>query len=80
MQKLEGDGMAFIHAGGTLHRRVLQAGEVLKVDTGCIVGFEQSVHYDIEFIGELKIHFRRRRCFLCYIKRSWCCIYTIFTF
>ncbi|MGV0925539.1 TIGR00266 family protein [Empedobacter tilapiae] len=54
MQKLEGDGMAFIHAGGTLHRRVLQAGEVLKVDTGCIVGFEQSVHYDIEFIGGIK--------------------------
>ena len=54
MQKLEGDGMAFIHAGGTLHRRVLQTGEVLKVDTGCIVGFEQSVHYDIEFIGGIK--------------------------
>lgn len=54
MQKLEGDGMAFIHAGGTLHRRVLEAGEVLKVDTGCIVGFEQSVHYDIEFIGGIK--------------------------
>lgn len=54
MQKLEGDGMAFIHAGGTLHRRVLQANEVLKVDTGCIVGFEQSVQYDIEFVGGIK--------------------------
>ncbi|NOS31042.1 AIM24 family protein, partial [Staphylococcus aureus] len=39
MQKLEGDGMAFIHAGGTLHKKELQPGEVLKVDTGCIVGF-----------------------------------------
>ncbi len=54
MQKLEGDGMAFIHAGGTLHRRVLQAGEVLKVDTGCIVGFEETVNYDIEFVGGIK--------------------------
>ncbi|QES92486.1 TIGR00266 family protein [Empedobacter brevis] len=54
MQNLEGDGIAFVHAGGTLHQRVLQTGEVLKVDTGCIVGFEQSVHYDIEFIGGIK--------------------------
>ena len=54
MQKLEGDGMSFIHAGGTLHKKVLQPGEVLKVDTGCIVGFEQSVHYDIEFVGGIK--------------------------
>ncbi len=54
MQKLEGDGMAFIHAGGTLHRKVLQAGEVLKVDTGCIVGFTKDVRYDIEFIGGIK--------------------------
>ena len=54
MQKLEGDGMAFIHAGGTLHRKELQPGEILRVDTGCIVGFEQSVHYDIEFVGGIK--------------------------
>ncbi len=54
MQKLEGDGMAFIHAGGTLHRKVLQAGEILKVDTGCIVGFTKDVRYDIEFIGGIK--------------------------
>lgn len=54
MQKLEGDGMSFIHAGGTLHKKVLQAGEVLKVDTGCIVGFEQTVNYDIEFVGGIK--------------------------
>lgn len=54
MQKLEGDGMAFVHAGGTLARKVLGPGDVLKVDTGCIVGFEQTVDYDIEFIGGIK--------------------------
>lgn len=54
MQKLEGDGMAFVHAGGTLHRRELKAGEVLKVDTGCVVGFTQDVDYDIEFVGGIK--------------------------
>lgn len=54
MQKLEGDGMAFVHAGGTLARRELAAGEVLKVDTGCIVGFTQDVDYDIEFVGGIR--------------------------
>lgn len=54
MQKLEGDGMAFVHAGGTLARKELKAGEVLKVDTGCIVGFTQNVDYDIEFVGGIK--------------------------
>ena len=54
MQKLEGDGMAFVHAGGTLARRDLRPGEILKVDTGCIVGFSQEVDYDIEFIGGIK--------------------------
>ena len=54
MQKLEGDGMAFVHAGGTLARRELQTGEVLKVDTGCIVGFTKDVQYDIEFVGGIK--------------------------
>lgn len=54
MQKLEGDGMAFVHAGGTMARKVLQPGETLKVDTGCIVGFTQDVDYDIEFIGGIK--------------------------
>ena len=39
MQKLEGDGMAFVHAGGTLAKKELAAGETLKVDTGCLVGF-----------------------------------------
>lgn len=54
MQKLEGDGMAFVHAGGTITKKILQAGEVLKVDTGCLVGFTQSVQYDIEFVGGIK--------------------------
>lgn len=54
MQKLEGDGMAFVHAGGTMAKRTLQAGEVLRVDTGCIVGFSQTVDYDIEFVGGIR--------------------------
>ena len=54
MQKMEGDGLGFIHAGGTMAKKVLQPGEVLKVDTGCIVGFTQEVDYDIEFVGGIK--------------------------
>ena len=54
MQKLEGDGMAFVHSGGTLARKALAAGEKLKVDTGCIVGFSRDVDYDIEFVGGIK--------------------------
>lgn len=54
MQKLEGDGMAFIHAGGTIKEKELQPGEILKVDTGCLVGFAPSVTYDIEFVGGIK--------------------------
>ncbi|MEO9570562.1 MAG: TIGR00266 family protein [Polaribacter sp.] len=54
MQKMEGDGLGFIHAGGTMAKKVLQPGEILKVDTGCIVGFTQSVDYDIEFVGGIK--------------------------
>jgi len=54
MEKLEGDGMAFVHAGGTMHKKTLAPGEVLKVDTGCIVGFTKDVDYDIEFVGGIK--------------------------
>jgi uncharacterized protein (TIGR00266 family) len=54
MQKIEGDGMAFVHSGGTLAKRELAVGDVLKVDTGCIVGFTKDVDYDIEFIGGIK--------------------------
>ena len=53
LQKLEGDGMAFIHAGGTLIRKELQ-NETLRVDTGCIVGFTQGIDYDIQRAGNLK--------------------------
>lgn len=54
MEKLEGDGMAFVHAGGHVTQRELAPGEMLKVDTGCIVGFTGDVHYDIQFIGGIK--------------------------
>ncbi|HKJ06029.1 MAG TPA: AIM24 family protein, partial [Flavobacteriaceae bacterium] len=54
MQKLEGDGLAFVHAGGTLSKKVLKPGEVLKVDTGCVVGFTKEVNYDIEFVGGIR--------------------------
>lgn len=51
LQKLEGDGMAFMHAGGTLIERDLSDGETLRVDTGCVVGFAPSVDYDIQMVG-----------------------------
>ena len=54
MQKLEGDGLAFIHAGGTIVERQLGRGERLRVDTGCLVALETSVTYDIEFVGGVK--------------------------
>ncbi len=54
MEKLEGDGMAFLHAGGHVLERALQPGELVRIDTGCIVGFTNDVHYDIEFIGGIK--------------------------
>jgi uncharacterized protein (TIGR00266 family) len=54
MQKLEGDGYAFCHAGGYVLERNLAHGEMLKVDTGCIVAFESSIEYDIQFVGGIK--------------------------
>jgi uncharacterized protein (TIGR00266 family) len=54
MQKLEGDGMAFVHAGGHVEERELMPGEILKVDTGCIVAFTKEVDYDIQFVGGIK--------------------------
>ncbi|MFO0356507.1 MAG: TIGR00266 family protein [Sphingobacteriaceae bacterium] len=54
MQKLEGDGMAFVHSGGHVIERDLQPGELLKVDTGCIVAFTSNVNYDIQFVGGVK--------------------------
>ena len=54
MQKLEGDGMAFVHAGGHVTEKELQPGEILKVDTGCIVAFTYGINYDIQFVGGIK--------------------------
>ena len=54
LQKLEGDGYVFLHAGGALVEKQLKAGEVLRVDTGCVVAFQPSVDFDIEYVGKLK--------------------------
>jgi uncharacterized protein (TIGR00266 family) len=54
LQRLQGDGLAFIHAGGTIYQRDLAAGELLRVDTGCIVAFQPSIEYDIQFVGGIK--------------------------
>lgn len=54
MQKLEGDGLVFVHAGGTVVERQLAAGEVLHVDTGCVVAFQDGVDFDIQQVGGIK--------------------------
>jgi uncharacterized protein (AIM24 family) len=54
MEKLEGDGMAFVHSGGHVIEKTLQPGELVKIDTGCIVAFTREVNYDIQFIGGIK--------------------------
>ena len=54
MQRLEGDGLCFVHAGGMLHSFELAAGETLRVDTGCLVALQPSVQYDIQFVGRVK--------------------------
>ena len=54
MQRLQGDGWAFVHAGGTLHERTLQPARSIRVDTGCIVAFQPSVNYDIQYVGKIK--------------------------
>jgi uncharacterized protein (TIGR00266 family) len=54
LQRLQGDGWAFVHAGGTLEERTLAAGETLRVDTGCIVALTPSVDYDIQLAGGIK--------------------------
>ena len=54
MQRLTGDGWAFIHAGGTVVPKELAAGETLRVDTGCIVAFQPTVQYDIQYVGKVK--------------------------
>jgi uncharacterized protein (TIGR00266 family) len=54
MQKLDGDGLAFVHAGGTVVKRELAAGQALLVDTGCVVAYTPSVSFDIQFVGKIK--------------------------
>ena len=54
LQRLTGDGISFVHAGGTMRQVELAAGEQLKVDTGCIVAMQPSVEYDIKFVGGFK--------------------------
>lgn len=54
LQKLEGDGCAFVHAGGTVVQRKLEPGEVLRLDTGCLVAFENTVNYDIQMVPGIK--------------------------
>ncbi|HEX2252004.1 MAG TPA: TIGR00266 family protein, partial [Thermoanaerobaculia bacterium] len=54
LQKLEGDGLAFLHACGTIVARDLAPGEVLRVDTGCLVAFEKRVSYDIQMVSGIK--------------------------
>ncbi|MBA2539728.1 MAG: TIGR00266 family protein [Deltaproteobacteria bacterium] len=54
LQKLEGQGLAFIHAGGTVVAKELAAGETLRLDTGCLVAFEPKVNYDIQWVGGFK--------------------------
>lgn len=54
MQKLEGDGLAFVHAGGTVMRRDLKPGETLLVDTGCVVAFSPNVNFEIQYVGKIK--------------------------
>jgi uncharacterized protein (TIGR00266 family) len=54
LQRLEGDGLAFVHAGGTIIEKDLTAGESLRVDTGCLVAFAPTVDYDIQFVGGFK--------------------------
>ena len=54
LQRLQGDGLAFIHAGGTIYERELAVGETIRVDTGCIVAFQPTVDYDIQYVGKIK--------------------------
>jgi uncharacterized protein (AIM24 family) len=54
MQKLEGDGLAFVHAGGTVVKKELQPGQVLMVDTGCVVAYTQSIGFEIQYVGKIK--------------------------
>ena len=54
MERLQGDGWAFVHAGGMLIEKTLGAGELIRIDTGCLVALQPSVDYDIEYVGKIK--------------------------
>jgi uncharacterized protein (TIGR00266 family) len=54
LERLQGDGLAFLHAGGTIYQRDLGMGETMRVDTGCIVAFQPTVDYNIEYVGKIK--------------------------
>ncbi len=54
MERLQGDGWAFVHAGGTLMARELTVGETLRIDTGCIVAYTKTVDFDIQYVGKIK--------------------------
>jgi uncharacterized protein (TIGR00266 family) len=54
LQKLEGDGLAFIHAGGAIIEKTLEAGQTLRVDTGCVVAFSSNIDFDIQYVGGVK--------------------------
>jgi len=54
MQRLDGDGLAFVHAGGTVVRRTLQPGQTVLVDTGCVVAYTPSVNFEIQYVGKIK--------------------------
>jgi uncharacterized protein (TIGR00266 family) len=54
MQKLDGDGMAFVHAGGTVVKRELAPGQTLLVDTGCVVAYTPNVNFEIQYVGKIK--------------------------
>ena len=54
MQKLEGNGLAFVHAGGTVVKRELQTGQTLMVDTGCVVAFTPNVNFEVQYVGKIK--------------------------
>jgi uncharacterized protein (TIGR00266 family) len=54
LQRLQGDGLSFVHAGGTINEKTLARGEAIKIDTGCLVAMEPGVDYDIQFVGGIK--------------------------
>ncbi len=54
MQKLEGDGLVFVHAGGTIIEKELVRGETLRIDTGCIVAYTETVDFDVQMVGGVK--------------------------